>query len=113
MPQVELREGSSRMLVQCEFYWLDGQVQIDVICERCGEIAFKAQGYKIVSQIARGNDPVICEDCEAKRCRKCHKLPVPRDGDWVNSVCWNCRDKLTGEMRATLARLALVTNIPI
>lgn len=83
------------MLVQCEFYQVGEIMVCDLVCEHCGEVALYGQHYSDVVQIVHGTKPVLCPDCEEKKCRVCGKMPTPKEmgKHWINGVCWPCREQ--------------------
>lgn len=80
------------MLVQCEYYEVDGQVLCDVICEHCGEVAIELALRSEVVKLVMGNEPALCDDCVASKCKKCGRFPTPneRTDGWYRGVCWDC-----------------------
>jgi len=84
------------MLVQCEFYEVDGELQIDVICERCGEVAAEVGSYAEILPYVYGERPGLCDDCLALKCRTCGKFAPDKvtQDSWKNGICWECKGRL-------------------
>jgi len=98
------------MLVTCEFHEAGGKLHCDTMCEHCGEVAEENVDYvKVILEHVYAERSVICQDCENSKCKMCGKFPTKNHvyGEWVNGVCWKCRDeyydKLLRSVRALLS----------
>ena len=88
------------MLVQCEFYEVDGKVTCDIMCEHCGEVAKAGASRETVTLLVMLGYPVLCEGCENSKCIKCGRFPTPLESPlrWWAGLCWECRDKMYDDL---------------